>query len=233
MESGVTTADMQRRGFSSGDTRVEPPRIWIVDPGFGRRELLAGFLSEVCGMTVVGTSETRENLLKALTLGRIDCVVMDTIQKDGGGLIGLKEIMATEKPPKVLFYTDCFEEEGLRIALAWGAHGYISRSDELVELVAGIYRAVKGDCYVSSTPGKRVIYMLEKKPRRKPFNSVDAFILKGLCEGLSFESIAEANKIDVRSVSRNAKRIHRIFSTSSLRSLRKKAVDMGLVGSES
>lgn len=121
-----------------------PVRVLIAN---GHAILRAGLRTvlEDDGIEVAGESATAAGVVEAALRLRPHVVLLDVHLPDGSGVEVCTALRAVAPGMRIVFFTDCREQEGLRACLLAGADGYLLKPIESRELSTAIRTVAAGE----------------------------------------------------------------------------------------
>ncbi|MFP5325973.1 MAG: response regulator [Acidimicrobiia bacterium] len=123
-------------------------RVLIVDDHPAFRRGLAGMLSTVEGIEVVGEAADGCSAIDHVKEVRPDVVLMDLNMPGMGGLEATGVLMASDAPPAVVVLTMVEDEDALVAAVRGGASGYLLKGVDQAEVVRAVHAAAAGELIV-------------------------------------------------------------------------------------
>ena len=112
--------------------------VLIVDDSSVIRERLAGLLSELEGVHVVGEAETPEEAIAAAERLSPDVVLLDIRLRGGNGVEVLPKIKKMIHPPVVIVMTNYPYPQYRMVSKSMGADHFFHKTSELTEVIATI-----------------------------------------------------------------------------------------------
>jgi DNA-binding NarL/FixJ family response regulator len=129
---------------------------------------------------VVGEAETGVRAVELVRETAPDVVLMDIRMPDLDGISATRQLLAGPGPaPNVLILTTFDLDEYLYEALRAGASGFLLKTAEPQELIAGVHAVASGDALVAPEITRR---LLEEFARRPPPGTLVPERLSGLTE---------------------------------------------------
>jgi protein-histidine pros-kinase len=149
-----------------------PPTVYLVDDQSAVRASFLRWLEESVRFRVVGDAGDARVAIREIRSTQPDLVLLDVAIPGLSGLDALPLILQANPRGKVVMLTN-FDSAGLvRLALARGATGFLSKSDEPAEIVAGLTRIAAGEPFVS--PRARGVDLIARTPRNAPAAASEA-----------------------------------------------------------
>jgi len=169
------------------------------------REALAEVLAREGGLEVVGASGERQKILAGVAELRPDVVLLDPAAAESAQLI--RELAGSPAGPKIVALASSDAEPDVIAFAEAGVSGFVTREESIVELVATIHRASKGELACSSRMAgallRRVALLAADRPgvltdQRLTPRELEVAVL--LDEGLSNKQIALRLHLEVPTV---------------------------------
>jgi DNA-binding NarL/FixJ family response regulator len=149
-------------------TGPAPIRVLIADDHPVFRHGLAALLSTLPGIEVVAQAGDGDEALRAVVAHRPDVVVMDLRMPGVDGVAATRRIVADHPESAVLVLTMSDEDGLVRAALQAGAHGYLLKRAEQVEIERAIRAVAAGEVIFSSAVAAGVLGRLAEEPPALP-----------------------------------------------------------------
>lgn len=124
-------------------------KILLADDHRLMRQGLRSMLEEQSGLEVVGEADDGRTAVKLAKELRPDVVIMDVTMPDLNGIDATRQILAGERPPKVIALSMHTERQFVMEMLAAHASGYLPKDSPIDELLAAIEAVMRGDIYLS------------------------------------------------------------------------------------
>lgn len=118
-------------------------RVLIVDDHAFVRSMMAGVLSAVDDITVVGQCADGIDVNAAAASSRPDVVLMDVRMPRMSGPLATRGLLTVQPEVRVLMLTGSFSRQSMSEAAAAGAAGYLIKGDNAANLVTAV-RVVAG-----------------------------------------------------------------------------------------
>ena len=216
-------------------------RVMLVDDHTILREGLRGLLRAAPDIQVVGQAS---NGVEAVAMARQcapDVVVMDLDMPDGDGATATSELIALEKPPRVLILTMHTEEERLIPLLTGGASGFLSKDTAEHELVDAIRVVASGDVFVRPTVAR--LLAANARPRAQSsledarvklelLSGRERSVLRYFAEGYTGVEIGRMLHITPKTVDTYKNRIGQKLGFTHRTDYVRFALRLGLIGAE-
>ncbi len=198
-------------------TMANPIRIAVIDDHPLYREGTVQTLTEAEGFEVVAEGATAADALKVAQKCLPDVILLD-LRMPGGGVEAAADIADACPHVRTIMLTASENEQDVTSALQAGARGYIVKSSsgpEVVETVRAIYR---GEHYVSSGLGARLLIKIGKRcgaavdHNSHDLTSREGEILALVSRGMSNKEVARGLKCAERTVKYHMMNIMRKFN---------------------
>ncbi|RSM70512.1 DNA-binding response regulator [Kibdelosporangium aridum] len=170
-------------------------RVVLADDEAMIRAGIAAILGSDAGIEVVAQADDGRQAVDHVLSTRPDIAVLDIQMPVLDGLAAAEEIRRLRPQTGVVMLTTFGEDEYIEQALALGANGFLLKSGDPNELIAGIKAVADGAAFLSPKIAKRVIDHLPRKTsgaRAKVANLTpkETEVLALLGSGLSNADIA-------------------------------------------
>ena len=146
------------------DLDAEPLRIVLADDHESFRTGLAGLLSTVAGVEVVGQAATGEAAVTAAAALQPDLVVMDLNMPGIDGIEATRRIVATSPHIAVLVLSMYEDDDQVFGALRAGARGYLLKGADRSELVRAIRSVTSGEAIFGPGIARRLVAFFAARP---------------------------------------------------------------------
>jgi DNA-binding NarL/FixJ family response regulator len=184
-----------------------PVRILVVDDHPIWRQSVARDLDEA-GYRVVGTARDGAQALRVATATRPDIVLLDLHLPDMSGAEVTRRLLASDPSARVLVLSASGERQDVLDAMTAGATGYLVKSAELGELIAGVRSASAG--LAVFTPGLAGLVLGEfrrlagdtgpRQPAVPALTERETEILRLVAKGLTYPAIAARLVLSTRTI---------------------------------
>jgi two-component system, NarL family, invasion response regulator UvrY len=156
-----------------------------------------------------------------------DLVILDLGLGDGGGLAGLRRMLAAAPGLRVLVFS--MHEEPVMVAgvLEAGARGYVSKNDDPAALIEAVERIGAGEVYLSR-PVAQKLALMNLRPGQSPLRGLSARereVLAQLSTGQSLAEVAAQVGISYRTAAAVAAQIRAKLNLPSMAVLIRLAVE--------
>lgn len=120
-------------------------RVVVVDDHPAFRVGLAGMLSTVAGIEVVGDAADGNQAIERVRELRPDVVLMDLHMPGLGGIEATKAVTADDEGPAVVVLTMIEDDDALLAAVRAGASGYLLKGADKEDVVRAVEAAAAGE----------------------------------------------------------------------------------------
>lgn len=206
-------------------------RVLIVEDQTAIREMLATFVSNVPGFSVVGEAGDVDDALKLAEAINPDVVVLDWILPGGPGLDFLRAVRS-DPPPYVLVFSANVTEQVVRDAFGSGARGVVEKTASFAEFTAALKSVADGQTYFGSRllrGAQRIAAQPDRLEANATLTARESEVLRLLAEGLSSKEIASRLGLSIRTVENHRAHIVRRTGLRSIAQLTLHAVRLGLI----
>ncbi|MBX7211430.1 MAG: response regulator transcription factor [Verrucomicrobiaceae bacterium] len=177
-------------------SKPAPIRVLVVDDHFATRLGLATPINSERDMKVVAEAGTGTRAIELYREHRPDVVLMDYHLPDKSGVEALAAIRAEFPDARVLVFTVFDGEEDIYRAVQAGACGYLPKSCECEELLAGIRSVAAGaTCFPPGIAAK-----VKAREQRDPLTPRELEILRLLVKGRSTKEIVDILKLSMGTI---------------------------------
>ena len=182
--------------------------IVIIEDDNEIREFLQIILNGTEGMHVAKAFDSCESGLSYIEISQPDIVLMDIDLPGMTGIEGVKKIRAFNPAQKVLMLSIHSDSEHLFKSLCAGATGYLLKGISPTRLIASIQEAESGGAPMSREIARRVVEHFHPKIQKENLTKRELEILKLLCEGENYRSVATQLFISKNTVKVHIKNIY-------------------------
>lgn len=124
---------------------MNPLRVVVVDDHPAFRIGLAGMLSTVDSIELVGDASDGHEAIERVRELRPDVVLMDLHMPGLGGIEATKKVTADEDGPAVVVLTMVEDDDALLAAMRAGASGYLLKGADKDDVVRAVHAAAAGE----------------------------------------------------------------------------------------
>ena len=172
-------------------------RIVLADDHAAFRDGLRALLTTIEGMTVIGQAATGEEAVARARALQPDVVLMDLNMPGLDGIEATRRIVATSPHIAILVLTMYEDDESVFAALRAGAHGYLLKGADRVEIARAIRSVASGEAIFGSNIARRLVtYFSAPRPGAAglafpELTERELEILELIARGLSNTAISE------------------------------------------
>ncbi|CAL9647005.1 response regulator transcription factor [Streptomyces sp. enrichment culture] len=188
----------------SGQERLQPIRVLVVDDHAVVRQGMRAFLSLQADMRVVGEARDAQAALDFLATAAVrdvmpNVVLMDLVMPRLDGVSGIRTIKKLHPGIEVVAMTSFSETERVRAALAAGAAGYLLKDAEADEVATAIRAAAAGETHLDTAVARKITRALTGVSEGvSSLSQREREVLVLVADGYSNRDIAEALTISER-----------------------------------
>jgi DNA-binding NarL/FixJ family response regulator len=185
-------------------------RVLVVDDHPVVRKGIIHILEEDPGVESCAEAGSAAELMRRVSEGRWDVVVLDINLPDRSGLDVLKDLKAAFPRLPVLVLSVYPEDQYAVMALKAGASGYLSKDGLAEELAAALHKVAGGGRYITPRLAERLAENLLSPPVERPhlrLSEREFQVLLGLASGKRLKDIAREMNISVKTVSTYRSRV--------------------------
>jgi len=131
-------------------------KVFLVDDSSIVRERLAGLISDLPKVEVIGMAELAEDAISRIGKLKPDVVVLDISILGGSGMQVLKAIKKQNPAPRVIMLTNFAHEEYRQRCFQLGADHFFDKSSEfekVMEVLRDLAAVEHGTCARERAPG--------------------------------------------------------------------------------
>lgn len=121
---------------------VAPIHIWLVDDNKNLRSTMMELLNTCDGIQCKATFASPNAVLSTLaSKPGPDVILLDIQMGNANGLDAIRPIKALSRSTQVLMFTSCGDSESKRLAMTFGATGFLLKQLPLERILDGIHEA--------------------------------------------------------------------------------------------
>lgn len=209
--------------------------VIIVEDNDAIREGLKLLINGTEGYNCPAAYPDVEKMLKEIQKLNPDVLLMDIGLPGISGIEGIKKVKLLLPELTILVLTVYDENDLIFDAICAGACGYLVKKTPPSKLLEAIQDAYEGGSPMSSHIARKVIDFFQQKKQPVPEKSSymltprEKEILKGLVEGKSFKSIADALFISIETVRFHFRNIYKKLHVHSQSEAVAKALKEGII----
>ncbi len=203
--------------------------VAIVEDNDELRQMLAYVINGTPGFYCKHTYVDCESAIKELPNTYVHVVLMDIELPGINGIEGVK--ILKEKMPQVDFImlTIKQDDESLFGSLCAGATGYLTKDTPPLQLLQSVKEVYHGGAPMSTRIARKVIDSFNIETKKSPLSERESEILKLLCDGMNYRSIADQLFLSAHTVKTHIKNIYKKLHVNSRAGAVSKAIKDGLI----
>jgi two-component system invasion response regulator UvrY len=175
-------------------------RVFFVDAHPVFREGLKSIMIQARDLTVVGESDTCEDLLQKVG-SECDLLVLDGELDSLAVLQTLEKTRPRGRPPFTLVLTRHTEEQHAIQMLAAGADGYLNKSSPRQVVLDAIRKVARGGKFLSKELAETVLFNLDRMNKPTRLSDREYQVLYLFASGLGMKEIAGQLSLSVKTIS--------------------------------
>jgi DNA-binding NarL/FixJ family response regulator len=193
------------------------------------RQLLLVLLNGSPGLSCSLVFEDAESSLEEIISFQPDVVLMDIQLPGMSGIEAVKALTARRPELTILMLTVQMDDDSVFQSLCAGASGYLLKATPPAQLLAAIQEAKAGGSPMSPSIARRVIRSFHQPKVESPLSEREREVLRRLCDGETYRSIAEALFVSSNTVKAHIKNIYRKLHVHTRAEAVRRAIGDGLV----
>lgn len=182
--------------------------VTIIEDDDELRESLAVLIDGTEGFSCVGMYRDCESAIKHIEDDLSDVILMDIELPGMSGIEGITEITGKLPDVEIIMLTIHEDNESVFESLRNGASGYLVKNIEQADLINAIKEVHEGGAPMSMPIARMVTHSFRKHPPLQPLTDRQQQVLKKLCEGKSYQAIANELFISKATVKFHIKNIY-------------------------
>jgi DNA-binding NarL/FixJ family response regulator len=188
--------------------------VAIVEDDPEIRQLYTLLINGSVGFKCKDSFESAEDALQALRPGAVDVILMDVDLPGISGIECTRRLRARDQDVDVLMLTVHEDDSTLFDALCAGASGYLLKEMRPSDVFEAINEARRGGAPMSPRIARRVVRAFHS-PVESPLSEREREVLKLLCEGENYKTIADKLFISANTVKAHIKHIYQKLEVNS------------------
>ena len=192
------------------------------------RQLMTLIIDGSPGFMCYQAYESCEIALKTLPKDVPDLVLMDIDLPGMSGIMGVKKLKTQLPWLNIVMLTVHDDDDAIFQSLQAGAVGYLVKGMPPVQLLRNIQEAYQGGAPMSLSIARRVISTFHSKTKN-PLSGRELEVLKKLCQGENYRTIAEDLYISTNTVKAHIKNIYKKLHVNSRAEVVSKALKDRLI----
>ena len=202
--------------------------VAIVEDDDEIRQTLALIINGTPGYHCKHTFIDCESAIKELPNLYVNVVLMDIELPGITGIEGIKKLKPLMPDTDFIMLTIKQDEESIFESLRVGASGYLAKDTLPTELLRSIKEVFHGGAPMSTNIARKVILSFQNV-KASPLSDRETEILKLLCEGMNYRSIADQIFLSAHTVKSHIKNIYRKLHVNSRAEAVSKAIKDKLI----
>lgn len=202
--------------------------VAIIDDDKVLRDSLAVLIDGTNGFSCVGVYGDCETALRFVENDPPDVILMDIELPGMWGNEGVRCIKQLLPDVAIIMMTIHQENELIFDSLRAGACGYLIKNVEPAQLLQAIKEIHDGGAPMSMSIARKVAESFREKPPLKPLTDRQRQVLNKLCEGKSYQTIANELFIAKTTVKFHIKNIYKILQVTNKAGAVRKAIEKRL-----
>ncbi len=191
-----------------------PIQVAIVEDEDEIRQTLALIIDGTNGFSCKHTFSDCESALKILPEAFVNVVLMDINLPGMSGIEGVKQLKPVLPEVDFMMLTINKEDEVIFDAISAGASGYLVKDTPPADLLRAITEVTQGGAPMSTYIARRVVQSFHRTAA-SPLTERETEILRLLCDGLNYKTIAGQLFISANTVRVHIKNIYEKLHVSS------------------
>ena len=204
-------------------------QVAIVEDDDEIRQTLALIINGTPGYFCRHTFIDAESAVKELPSLYVNVVLMDIELPGITGIEAIKKLKPKLPETDFIMLTIKQDETSIFNSLCAGASGYLMKDTPPSELLLSIKEVYKGGSPMSTNIARKVILSFQKTSPPSPLSDRETGILKLLCDGMNYRSIAEKIFLSSHTVKSHIKNIYKKLHVNSRAEAVKKAIEDNLL----
>lgn len=204
--------------------------VIIIEDDKEYREIISDFFNSASDIRCTGCYDTCEEALDDLERPLPDVVLLDIHLPDGmTGIEGARLIRKRLPEARIIMLTVFADSKHVFKALQNGAVGYLVKKVKPNALISAVKEVYQGGSPMSMKIARMVIDYFHANPSPEPLTDREKEVLNKLCEGKTYQTIANELFIEKSTVKYHIHNIYRILHVSSKGEAIAKAKDSRIV----
>lgn len=209
---------------------MEPDiHVAIVEDDPEIRQLMVLLLENSPGFRCRHEFEDAGKALSKLHPGAVDIILMDIDLPGMSGIECTRELKRRDLDCNILMLTVHEDDKALFDSLCAGATGYLLKETAPAQILAHIKTAHQGGAPMSGAIARRVVATFHQSPESSPLSRRETEVLRLMCDGQTYRTIAESLFVSAHTVKGHIKNIYRKLEVHTRAEAVKRALKDGLV----
>lgn len=188
--------------------------VAIVEDDSEIRQLFTLLINSSPGFVCEHSFEDAESALKNIKKGAVDVILMDIDLPGISGIECSRKMRAIDDRIDIVMLTIHEDDDAVFDSLCAGAGGYLLKETPPADVLAAIKEAYEGGSPMSASIARRVIHSFHA-PVQSPLSERETEVLKMLCKGENYKTIADAIFVSTNTVKAHIKSIYRKLHVNS------------------
>ncbi len=204
--------------------------VIIIEDDKEYRDVICEFLNSASEIKCSGYYGTCEEAIDDLDRSLPDVALLDINLPEGmSGIEGARRIKEKYPEVNIIMLTIYADDDHVFKALQSGAVGYLVKKVKPEELINAIKEVYRGGSPMSMKIARMVVDYFHKNPPPEPLTEREKEVLQKLCQGKSYQTIANELFIEKSTVKYHIHNIYRILHVRSKGEAIAKAKDQRIV----
>jgi len=203
--------------------------VSIVEDDDEIRKTLALIIGGTPGFYCKHTFIDSESAIKELPGLYVNVVLMDIELPGISGIDGIKKLKPQMPDTDFIMLTVKQDDESIFDSLCAGASGYLIKDTPPSELLKSISEVYKGGSPMSTNIARKIVQSFQIPTMPSPLSERETEILKLLCDGMNYRSIAENIFLSPHTVKTHIKNIYKKLHVNSRAEAVKRAIKDNLL----
>ena len=203
-------------------------KVAIVEDDSEIRQLLSLIIDGSPGFECSQTYSNCEDAISGIPKNPPDVVLMDIDLPKMNGIEGIRILKETVSKTDFLMLTIKEDDESVFESLCAGATGYLVKDIPPVKLLNSIKDVVEGGSPMSAGIARKVTSSFHKNTE-SPLSARETEVLKRLCDGENYKTIADAIFVSGNTVRAHIKNIYKKLQVNSRAEAVAKAINKNLL----
>lgn len=206
--------------------------VMLVDDHPTLRGGLKYLLDGTDTIRVVAEASTGESAIELYRLHKPHIVILDINIPGAGGLDAARRLCALDDSVKILMFTMHDNEIMVQRSLEAGAKGYLSKQNDLNQVIVAIHAMTEGKVYIDPQHAAKLLQSQLYFASPNPLHSLtprEFQIFKLLAEGLSVNELSNVLHISSKTVGVHHTSIMRKLDVKNISQLVRLAVRTGVI----
>ncbi|MFP2996640.1 response regulator transcription factor [Spongiivirga sp. MCCC 1A20706] len=208
-------------------------KIAITDDHIMVAKGIASMLADTKEIEVVGTYKTGSQTLTNIGNDKPDVLLLDINLPDINGIDLCKTLLKSNKELKIIAITNYEDTSFVKRILKNGAHGYLLKNTDRIELIEAMKTVLSGEQYLQKDIQKKLLNQtLGKKPADTLFTKLtrrEKEVLQAISEELTTQEIADKLFVSAKTVETHRMNLMSKLNARNSVGLIKTAIELDLL----